>query len=110
MHSSRLIIHRQAGHGRAVAQHHYAINAGFLRSLDDRLITAFENVSFAWHRLFLGPEESQPIGKKHSRELSRQISRKRERAGTIEKHGQRPRVNRAFLAIQRLGGDTASYR
>jgi superfamily II DNA helicase RecQ len=103
------MIHRQSSHGKHVAMHSYAIDATCLRSLNPRLIRAFENASFAWHRLFL-TQENQPIGRKHSREQSKQIARKRERAGTTEKHRESPRINRASLALQRLGGATARYR
>ena len=50
MHSNGL--YRQAGHGRRVAQQHYAINEAFLHRLGPELITAFEQASIAWHRLW----------------------------------------------------------
>src|SRR6202043_1909565 len=103
------MISRQASHGKRVAIHNYAIDSACLRSLNPRLIRAFENASLAWHRLFLS-QENPPIGRKHSREQSQQIVRKRERAGTTEKHRESPRINRASLALQRLGGATARYR
>jgi hypothetical protein len=43
---------RQSGHGRRVAQAHYAIDGAFLHRLGPELITAFEQASIAWHRLF----------------------------------------------------------
>ena len=103
------MISRQASYGKRVAIHNYAIDSTCLRSLNPRLIRAFENASLAWHRLFLS-QENPPIGRKHSREQSQQIVRKRERAGTTEKHRESPRINRASLALQRLGGATARYR
>lgn len=103
------MIYRQSSHSKRTAMHNYAIDSACLRSLNPRLIRAFENASFAWHRLFQS-QESQPIGRKHSREQSQQIVRKRERAGTTEKHSDSPRINRAALALQRLGGATARYK
>jgi hypothetical protein len=50
LHSNRL--YRQAGHGRRVAQQHYAINRAFLHRLGPELITAFKQASIAWHRLW----------------------------------------------------------
>jgi len=44
--------HRQSGHGRRVAQAHYAIDGAFLHQLGPELITAFEQASVAWHRLW----------------------------------------------------------
>src|SRR5271154_4534066 len=45
-------LHRQSGHGRRVAQAHYAIDEAFLHRLGPELITAFEQASIAWHRLW----------------------------------------------------------
>src|SRR5271154_2569110 len=45
-------LHRQSGHGRRVAQAHYAIDGAFLHRLGPELITAFEQASIAWHMLF----------------------------------------------------------
>jgi hypothetical protein len=43
---------RQSGHGRRVAQAYYAIDGAFLHRLGAELITAFEQASIAWHKLF----------------------------------------------------------
>ena len=47
----RHVMVRQAGHGRRVAQAHYAIDGAFLHRLGPELITAFEQASMAWHGL-----------------------------------------------------------
>ena len=49
------IIVRQASHGRRVAQAHYAIDGAFLHRLGPQLISAFEQASIAWHKLFEWP-------------------------------------------------------
>ncbi|PVH70862.1 hypothetical protein DL98DRAFT_597446 [Cadophora sp. DSE1049] len=45
----RHIMVRQSGHGRRVAQAHYAIDGAFLHRLGPELITAYEPASTAWH-------------------------------------------------------------
>ena len=47
-----LTAFRQSGHGRRVAQAHYAIDGAFLHRLGPELITAFEQASIAWHQLW----------------------------------------------------------
>jgi superfamily II DNA helicase RecQ len=72
------IEYRQSGHGRRVAQAHYAIDGAFLHRLGPELITAYKQASTAWHGLWkLG---SNSIGSSHSiggtghrREASQQL-------------------------------------
>ena len=82
---------RQSGHGRRVAQAHYAVDGGFLNRLGPELISVFEQASLAWHELFKleskeGQKESQ-TSLKHGREASQQLTGtiKRERTGTISR-------------------------
>lgn len=76
----------QAGHGARVAQAHYAVDSAFLHRLGPELITAYEQASVAWHRLFdlssYGRGPTRSIPPKHGRVASQQIgpARKRGRA------------------------------
>jgi superfamily II DNA helicase RecQ len=72
-------LDRQAGHGRRVAQAHYAIDGAFLHRLGPELITAFEQASIAWHHFFewpskgANPRESVLKATGHRREASQQL-------------------------------------
>ena len=118
-------MHRQSGHGRRVAQAHYAIDGAFLHRLGPELITAFEQASMAWHELWQlkssgngcsehrrGGQEltNQPAVSRHRiQELSSQIA-KRE----CIKRGQQlsqpteciePDIDRALVGLRRIFQD-----
>src|SRR5438045_529012 len=120
-----MTMHRQSGHGRRVAQAHYAIDGAFLHRLGPELITAFEQASMAWHELWQlkssgngcsehrrGGQEltNQPAVSRHRiQELSSQIA-KRE----CIKRGQQlsqpteciePDIDRALVGLRRIFQD-----
>jgi superfamily II DNA helicase RecQ len=99
----RHVVVRQAGHGRRVAQAHYAIDGAFLHRLGPELITAFEQASVAWHQLWgLGKDHGSSSGSGigHRRDASQQLAgplAKRERVGdTIDAR------TRALTGLQRI--------
>ncbi|KAK6610433.1 hypothetical protein H4I95_03492 [Botrytis cinerea] len=68
----RHIMVRQSGHGRRVAQAHYAIDGAFLHRLGPELITAYEQASTAWHGLWKlsshgdeGKHKAVKVGREH---------------------------------------------
>jgi superfamily II DNA helicase RecQ len=107
-------IYRQSGHGRRVAQAHYAIDGAFLHRLGPELITAFEQASVAWHRLFELKSVGKGKGKAataatttaatatvgHRREASQQLTSQLAKRERIE-----PSVDRALVGLQRIYQD-----
>src|SRR5271154_2257028 len=94
-------LHRQSGHGRRVAQAHYAIDGAFLHRLGPELITAFEQASIAWHRLW----ELQSVGKsvstkRHQREASQQLASRPAKRECIEPTDDS--VDKALVGLQRI--------
>jgi len=111
-------LFRQAGHGRRVAQAHYAIDGAFLHRLGPELITAFEQASIAWHRLFELKSVGKGKGKAatatattaittaatttagHRREASQQLTSQLAKRERIE-----PNMDRALIGLQRIYKD-----
>jgi hypothetical protein len=67
----RHVMVRQAGHGRRVAQAHYAIDGAFLHRLQPELLTVYEKASMEWHKLLELDGKSSTKG--HRREASHQL-------------------------------------
>ncbi|KAK6591434.1 hypothetical protein H4I95_12202, partial [Botrytis cinerea] len=102
----RHIMVRQSGHGRRVAQAHYAIDGAFLHRLGPELITAYEQASTAWHGLWklsshgVGSRNSSRIGGvSHRRDASQQLSNRIIKRGRIESS------DPALVGLQRIYHD-----
>ncbi|KAK6591771.1 hypothetical protein H4I95_12059, partial [Botrytis cinerea] len=96
----------QSGHGRRVAQAHYAIDGAFLHRLGPELITAYEQASTAWHGLWklsshgVGSRNSSRIGGvSHRRDASQQLSNRIIKRGRIESS------DPALVGLQRIYHD-----
>jgi hypothetical protein len=78
----RHVMVRQAGHGRRVAQAHYAIDGAFLHRLQPELLTVYEKASSDWHKLLELDGKSSTKG--HRREASHQLTARPARKGRVE--------------------------
>ncbi|OBT44377.1 hypothetical protein VE00_07063 [Pseudogymnoascus sp. WSF 3629] len=94
--------HIMSGHGRRVAQAHYAIDGAFLHRLGPELVTAYEQASIAWHGLWKMTKKGDQgfKGAGHRREASQAlVSRpiKRERIDMSDQ---------ALIGLQRIYHDS----
>jgi superfamily II DNA helicase RecQ len=112
-------LYRQAGHGRRVAQQHYAIDGAFLHRLGPELITAFEQASIAWHRLWrlksIGSggsgsgrsisSTSASVAVGHRREASQQLVPILPARRVKSKHTDTDSNSQALIGLQRIYQD-----
>ena len=93
--------YRQSGHGRRVAQAHYAIDGAFLHRLGPELVTAYEQASTAWHGLWkLASKGVVGVGAAgHRREASQQLTSRPMKRERIEVS------DRALIGLQRIYHD-----
>jgi superfamily II DNA helicase RecQ len=94
-------MNRQSGHGRRVAQAHYAIDGAFLHRLGPELITAYEQASIAWHGLWKVSKKGVGSvgGLGHRREASQQLTSRPIKRERIEASDQ------ALVGLQRIYHD-----
>ena len=76
-------MYRQSGHGRRVAQAHYAIDGAFLHRLGPELISAYKQASMAWHGLWKlpGKEGNTFKGVGYRREASQAVGQPSDQEG-----------------------------
>ena len=111
-------VYRQAGHGRRVAQAHYAIDGAFLHRLGPELITAFEQASVAWHRLWglssIGSstvrrrQEAQELSRPARQELSQPARQQLTRPAKRQRIGSADSADRALIGLQRIYHDPSA--
>jgi len=89
------MLYRQAGHGRRVAQAHYAIDGAFLHRLGPELITAYEQASMAWHGL-LRLDRTSTVAVGHRRDASQQLTSRPSKKGRTED------TDRALEGLRRI--------